>query len=175
LSTALRGTPGKLSDYLTILEPLKKETGRGNVSKAMKEAAKKGILRLATERGYTVGKWMIFLERADVDDAWASIARATYANKLGCAAKVSPPRMWHEWQMSEQSLICVYVDDFNNKKAVKECLLYLRNVLGLNITFGFKPDVYTFIGSESKKKMQNWRLDSNIYSVLEVTNWRLYW
>lgn len=60
------------------------------------------------------GKWLIFVDRKDVDEVWAKIKKATEKGKLGGASKVSTPKpkptdIGYE---KDKHVICVYTYDW---------------------------------------------------------------
>ena len=82
-------------------------------------------------------QWMIFSDAADVDEAWAAVARATAKNELGVSAKVEPrpdPSAHHlaggADYPDQQRLICVYTADFGDVADVRRVARRLRE-LGL--------------------------------------------
>ena len=122
------------------------------------------ILNTAVARGETTGKWMLFANRETVDDTWEEIARATVAGKLGCSAKVSTSQTSGDGR----ALICIYVEDFSNKKEVKRVLQGII-ALGFFVSKGFKPDIFTTLGIYGGNK---WRLQTSIYKPKDVLdNW----
>jgi hypothetical protein len=64
-------------------------------------------------------------------------------------------------------LCCIYVGDFSNRPEVKRVLLELE-AMDLKIKCGFKPDIFTEFGIESKNQ---WRLPPTIYSPDEAKKW----
>ena len=62
------------------------------------------ITEIAVRSKVTVGKWMIFRQRAMINETWEMIAEATVAGKLGCSSKVV------------SSFIHVYVHECTYKK-----------------------------------------------------------
>lgn len=85
------------------------------------------ILDLAHHLHVRCGKWMLFPEPNAVDDVWAVVARATAANELGVAAKVSPKAEDSERQGSAR-LICIYTRDFQDKDDVARVLGRMREL-----------------------------------------------
>ena len=149
-------------DELSRISAIIKRTKK--VQPAVKTAWSQSILRIAKRHGYTSGKWMIFPPLKNIDKEWKKVAIATAHGKLGCGSKVAPAKDNTE----PFPLCCIYVSDFSNRAEVRRVLIALQQ-LGLETKIcGFKPDVYTMLGINSKNK---WRLEPTIYSVVEANGW----
>ena len=107
---------------------------------------------------------MIFVRPGWADFVWEKIARATAAGHLGCGAKIAPTQGLLE---HETTLCCIYVADFSSRPEVQRVLLELE-AMDLKIKCGFKPDIFTELGIETKNE---WRLPPTIYSRDEVKRW----
>ena len=92
-----------------------------------------------TERG---GKWLLFVDREDVDEAWKSIARAVKAGILGSSAKVSTARTNPHGDHPRQHVICVYTYDSDDKEDVMRVRESLRE-LGFTAPIAYKTDEAT--------------------------------
>jgi hypothetical protein len=151
--------------YMPALNELKTiiENG-GRISAATKKACVELLLDIAKQQGFTTGKWMIFVPPGWADFVWEKIARATAAGHLGCSAKIAPTQGLQEHEMA---LCCIYVRDFSSRPEVQRVLLQLE-AMDLKIKCGFKPDIFTELGIESKN---DWRLPPTIYSRDEVKRW----
>lgn len=68
------------------------------------------------------GKWMLFVNRQNVDEVWRRVVRATANNELGIAAKVDLA------DGDDQRLICVYTKDFRDTADITRVLLKLRSL-----------------------------------------------
>lgn len=68
------------------------------------------------------GKWMLFVNRQNVDEVWRRVVRATANNELGIAAKVDLA------DGDDQLLICVYTRDFRDTVDITRVLLKLRSL-----------------------------------------------
>jgi hypothetical protein len=153
------------SAYVPVLNELKTIIDKGGkIPAAKKKACMDSLLATAVQQGCTVGKWMIFLKPAWADFVWEKIARATAAGHLGSSAKIAPTQALPE---HEKVLCCIYVGDFSNRPEVKRVLLELE-AMDLKIKCGFKPDIFTEFGIESKNQ---WRLPPTIYSPDEAKKW----
>ena len=124
------------------------------------------ILSLAQSQRYTTGKWLVYLSPEAADVAWAKIARETASGRLGCSAKVGPVQ---GVEPTASTVCCIYVKDFSARTEVQRVLKALQ-ALGMQITAGFKPDVFTELNIMSKNK---WRIEPTIYKVGEVLEWQL--
>lgn len=68
---------------------------------------------------------MLFVEPAFVDHVWATVARATFKNELGIAAKVAPRQ---ERGSAKERVICIYTYDFSDKDDIARVLHRLRQL-----------------------------------------------
>ena len=151
--------------YLKELAKVEAIIARSNrVPAEAKRACVQSLLELAQEQRYTTGKWMVFLSPDEADAAWETIARATAQGELGCSAKIAPTA---DLPPTERTVCCVYVDDFANRAEVQRVLRALQR-LDMDITSGFKPDVYTELNIMRDNR---WRLEPTIYKVAEVLEW----
>jgi len=91
-----------------------------------------------------IGKWLVFVEEADVDAVWEKVAAATQSGRLGFAAKVATA--WpNSLARSSKRVICVYTYDFNDHEDVTRVLVALRD-LGFEERLSYKTDVDTLAG-----------------------------
>ena len=128
------------------------------------------ILKKAIHDKNLVGKWLLFFattnenKKESMDSAWMKIAAATSQGQLGCSSKISCCG-------TNNSVCCVYVNDFTNVLEVKRVLIQLQKVLHIidnnkngrkknNIITGFKPDVYT-----------EYNISGTIYKTNDVLSW----
>mmetsp|Transcript_18526 Transcript_18526/g.21384 ORF Transcript_18526/g.21384 Transcript_18526/m.21384 type:complete len:361 (+) Transcript_18526:201-1283(+) len=146
--------------YLSVLQSWSKEIAGRRVKKYEKQDCVNSLLAIAVSQGYTVGKWMLFVNPSNVDEVWEKIARATANGQLGCSAKIAP-----SLGQERVCLCCVYVSDFSDQTQVKRVLIALKDDLGFHIKCGFKPDIFTELGIETNNK---WKLEPTIYKVKEV-------
>lgn len=82
---------------------------------------------------------MLFVEPAFVDDVWATIARATFKNELGLAAKVSPRE---ERGSTRERLICIYTYDFSDRDDIARVLARMKQLDLVRNGPGRKPIYY---------------------------------
>jgi hypothetical protein len=162
------GSSLALTEYFAPLSGLEEAlASQGRVPGALREECVRQILDVARRRGHKVGKWMLFASHDAVDSWWATIARATLNGKLGCSAKVAASGHLAPSSAETTALICVYVQDFDDKAEIKRVLLALKG-LGFPVTAGFKPDMFTMLNIKSPNP---WRLQPTIYQVQEVLDW----
>ena len=164
--TEQRATPAlDHAPYLKELAKVEALIARTNrVPAEVKRACVQSIQALAQEQRYTTGKWMIFLTPDEADAAWEAIARATAQGELGCSAKISPTA---DLPLTERTVCCVYVPDFADRAEVQRVLRALQR-LGMDVTSGFKPDVYTELNI---MRDNQWRLEPTMYKVKEALEW----
>ena len=91
-----------------------------------------------------VGKWLVFVEEADVDAVWEEVAAATQNGRLGPAAKVATA--WPgTFARSNKRVICIYTYDFHDHEDVTRVLVALRD-LGFKERLSYKTDADTLAG-----------------------------
>ena len=151
--------------YFTELAKVEAIIARTNrVPAEAKRACTQSLLSLAQEQHYTAGKWMLFFPPDEADVGWEAIARATAQGELGCSAKIAPAA---GLLPADRAVCCVYVHDFAERAEVRRVLWALRR-MGMDVTSGFKPDVYTELNIMSDNQ---WRLEPTIYKVKDVLEW----
>lgn len=93
------------------------------------------------------GKWLIFVDRKDVDDVWAKIKKATEEGKLGEDSKVSTlkPKPSDIGYEKGKHVICVYTYDWTDRKDVNRVREELRK-LGITNKLPYKSDEDTLQG-----------------------------
>ena len=142
----------------TILTPLLKIKRK---SPDVKDKAILDILTVARDNQYVSGKWLLFCPPKDVDRIWALIALATYENKLGMSAKVTPAKDRTTGSFRRDDiLICVHVTNFDDTKKVQHCLSHLLELKEQNkeVTMrvtAFKPNIFSLLGL----------LSNNVYNL----------
>ena len=127
------------------------------------------LLAAAKEHGVTCGKWMLFPHPDDVNSTWSRVATNTVKNELGIAAKVAAL----EGEPDKARLICVYTENFEDKKDVLRVLEKLLE-LGLCNRNGaiadgraiyYKTDAYTYLDIMGGNE---WGLKASLYSSREI-------
>ncbi len=90
------------------------------------------------------GKWLIFIDKSDVNEMWAKIKKATEEGKLGNASKVATAK---PSPLGEQDtkVICVYTYDWTDDKDVKRIREELKK-LGMVNKIPYKSDEDTLSG-----------------------------
>ena len=109
------------------------------------------LLETAKQQGLTCGKWMVHVMPGVADAVWADVARATAEGKLGCSAKVAPTL-----GKPEAAYCGAYVHDFGDRAELKRVLVAFQELMkkhDLEVTAGFKPDVFTHLGITKKKPL----------------------
>lgn len=94
---------------------------------------------LAKKTSILVGKWLIYRDVSEINNAWKIIAKAVFNGELGTSAKVSTT-----WQGKERHVICAYTNDYLNIDDVKRVRERLRD-LGFKEKLCYKPDIYTYL------------------------------
>ena len=99
------------------------------------------------------GKWLIFIEKEDVDDMWAKIRDATTAGRLGISARVSTAKENPE-SRDDRAVIYVNTADWEDEDEVMQIRQVLRE-LGVEQRIGYKRNIETYHGeySEGGKKV----------------------
>lgn len=96
---------------------------------------------LAQRTGITMGKWLVWRARADIDDAWKLIAKGCFEHTLGADAKVSTAS---EASSEVRHVICVYTRNYLDVEDVKRVRGLLRD-MGFAERLCYKPDIYTYL------------------------------
>ncbi|CAF9907149.1 hypothetical protein IMSHALPRED_005451 [Imshaugia aleurites] len=136
----------------------------------LRKQAEADLYAAAKEKGCTSGKWLLFPMADEVNRIWSLVATATAAGELGHAAKVATddgsgnvaPR-----------LICVYTEDFSDKRDVRRVLERLFNMglvnrkgpMGEERGIYYKADGFTYLGIESKN---DWGLKASLFYSKDV-------
>eukprot|EP00755_Sulcionema_specki_P040143 Sspe_Gene.24957::Locus_9957_Transcript_1_1_Confidence_1.000_Length_855::g.24957::m.24957 len=90
---------------------------------------------------YHLGKWVVFVSRDDIDEAWEKVCRALLHSQtgLGCGiAKVSTAT-----PESDLHAVCIYTSNFNNAVEVKRTARLIRSEAGLLQQLKYKPEAAT--------------------------------
>ncbi|KAM7193760.1 protein of unknown function (DUF1917) domain containing protein [Naviculisporaceae sp. PSN 640] len=108
------------------------------------------------------GKWMLFVNRHNVDEVWRRVARATANNDLGIAAKVDLA------DGDDQRLICVYTKDFRDTADITRVLLKLRSLELIRAggkQIYYKMDAWTELGLYGGNE---WQIPASMHSSNEI-------
>jgi hypothetical protein len=100
------------------------------------------VLASRTERS---GKWMVFVERSEVDAWWERIARDVRAGTLGPSAKVSTCAPRPEVEDPIRHSLIVYTADHDDERDVMRVREGLRR-LGVTWPIAYKTDDATRAG-----------------------------
>jgi len=101
---------------------------------------RKMLIKQLREGKVKSGKWLIFVNRENVDKVWEKIRTATEAGKLGTSAKVSTPL-----QGGKSHVICVYTEDWTDEADVRRVREELKR-LGITNKIPYKTDEDTLKG-----------------------------
>ena len=91
------------------------------------------------------GKWLVFVEKKDVDEVWAEIKKAVEGGKLGSDAKVATAKPNPHATNPNRRVICVYTYDYTDDKDVMRVREGLRT-LGITNKIPYKTDEDTLSG-----------------------------
>ncbi|PPR05420.1 hypothetical protein CVT24_008035 [Panaeolus cyanescens] len=104
------------------------------------------IQQISKEHNVVSGKWVLFVPEYKVDAMWAKVVDLVCLyRKAQCANLRNTPQIHGGQQAWRQSAICVWVEDFTDKKSVVELRKYLR-LIGVQEEIAFKPDAYSYLG-----------------------------
>lgn len=92
--------------------------------------------------GENGGKWLIFVDRSEVDQLWRKLSVATRAGILGGIIKVSTARPNPNSPDPKRHVICVYSYDYTDTVDVFRIRAALRD-LGVTEKIGYKTDSAT--------------------------------
>lgn len=96
------------------------------------------------------GKWLVFVNKDQVDQIWRSIKEATELGKLGDSSKVATDRSNPNAKNTNQKVICVYTYDWTDEEDVKRIREELRN-LGITLKIPYKADKNTLEGKYANR------------------------
>jgi len=88
------------------------------------------------------GKWLLFVNKGDVDSVWEKIRKDTLDENLGSSSKVSTKRGWMYKGMPKDYVICVHTPNCKDKEDIKRVRHRLRE-LGFTGEIGYKSDQAT--------------------------------
>ncbi|KAG9245999.1 hypothetical protein BJ878DRAFT_417939 [Calycina marina] len=98
-----------LNDLRTFKVQLEGVWGKVRLYAEERERVVKQLQGVAVECKCTSGKWMLFVDPAEVNFVWSEVARYTAKGELGHAAKVAP-----DGGDARPRLICVYTEDYTD-------------------------------------------------------------
>lgn len=91
------------------------------------------------------GKWLVFVDKKDVDEVWAKIKKAVEEGKLGNDAKVATAKPNRLATNPNKRVICVYTYDYTDEQDIRRVREELRH-LGINSRIPYKTDEDTLSG-----------------------------
>ncbi len=99
------------------------------------------------------GKWLIFVDPADADEAWRRVRNETAAGRLGTSARVSTAKKNPDAR-DDRTVIYVHTPDWRDEADVMRVRERLRE-LGFTERLGYKRNIETYQGeySEMGKKV----------------------
>ena len=107
---------------------------------------KKGTYPESTSKS---GKWLIFVDKENINEVWAIIKKATEEGKLGSSSKVATAKPSPLAIDPNKRVICVYTYDWTDKEDVRKIREELRK-LGITNKIGYKTDEDTLRGRYQK-------------------------
>jgi hypothetical protein len=102
----------------------------------------------AADRG---GKWLLFVDRENVDEVWKKISQAVRTGGLGPSAKVSTARANPLSRKPDKHVIYVYTLDAEDENDVHRVRDHLRQ-LGFQAPIAYKTNKATLEGEYSQRK-----------------------
>lgn len=91
------------------------------------------------------GKWLVFVDKKDVDEVWDKIKKAVEEGKLGSDAKVATAKPNPLATNPNNRVICVYTYDYTDEQDVRRVREELRH-LSINGRIPYKTDEDTLSG-----------------------------
>jgi hypothetical protein len=91
------------------------------------------------------GKWLIFVDKKDVDEVWAKIKKVTEEGTLGDSSKVATAKPNPHATDPNKKVICVYTYDWTDEKDVQRVRKELGR-LGITNKIPYKADEDTLAG-----------------------------
>lgn len=91
------------------------------------------------------GKWLIFVERENVDEVWFKVKKAVEEGRLGDSAKVSTAKPNPLASDPKKYVICIYTYDWTDEKDVRRIREELRK-LSIVKKIPYKSDEDTLSG-----------------------------
>jgi hypothetical protein len=88
------------------------------------------------------GKWLIYLQRNEVDETWKILSSAIISGKLPYKAKVSTAKPNPNSTDRNSHVICVYTPNYLFREDVRNCRRILFEMGFKNMLY-YKPDIMT--------------------------------
>jgi hypothetical protein len=89
------------------------------------------------------GKWLIYLQRNEVDEIWKILSSAIRNGKLPYKAKVSTAKPNPNSTSRDLHVVCVYTPNYLFREDVRNCRRILSEI-GFEDRLYYKPDIMTF-------------------------------
>ena len=96
------------------------------------------------------GKWLIFVNKEEIDSVWSQIKEATENGKLGGSSKVATAKENPNATSPNQKVICVYTYNWEDEIDVRKIREELRK-LGITQKIPYKADKDTLEGKYAKR------------------------
>ena len=106
--------------------------------------------KLAKKQNLKSGKWLVYVDRSDVDKVWKKIKKATEEGSLGIEAKVANKIQSDLFGGGKSHVICVYTHDWTDVKDVMRVREKLKD-LGIINKISYKSDEDTIAGKYARK------------------------
>ncbi|KAF9280281.1 hypothetical protein BGZ68_007336 [Mortierella alpina] len=100
--------------------------------------------------GPRTGKWMLFYDKAVLDEKWAAVKELVEQDQLGGLAKCSTARETPNATSSKAGVIIVYTSDYENQEEVYDVAVKLHEALEYNKPMYYKTDEQTHAGVYAK-------------------------
>jgi len=85
------------------------------------------------------GKWLLFVNKTEIDDVWKKIRQETIDENLGVSSEVSTRKRWVDQGMPDNYMICVHTSNCEDKEDVGRVRNHLRK-LGFTGQIDYKTD-----------------------------------
>jgi hypothetical protein len=96
------------------------------------------------------GKWLLFVDRENIDEVWAKVRQSVEAGLLGSSAKVSTALPNPMTRKPEKHVICVYTVDAEDEADVRRVREHLRT-LGFEAPIAYKTNKATLDGEYAQR------------------------
>lgn len=122
-------------------EPCRNCDGSGYVETSSPTSEDKEFwLHANGKRGNNFGKWLLFVNKNNIDETWQKVRQETIDENLGVGSKVSTKKGWVYHGMPQDYVICIYTPE--EKAEVDRVRSRLRD-LGFTGQMGYKTNQAT--------------------------------
>ena len=115
-------------------------SGKISITSPTKEDKEWWLECYGKQAGSNYGKWLLFINKNNIDETWKKIRQDTIDEKLGVGSKVSTRKGWMHHGMPQDYVICVYTP--KEKVEVDRVRNRLRE-LGFTGKIGYKTNQET--------------------------------